>query len=114
MRKTKYIQKKKNFLVLGGLRKKYLAGCQILSPKLYLYVLKKVFFNIVKDLFKSFAILRSSGKIQIGSTEQENFLLGGLRRKYLARCLILRSKHYLYTVKQKSVFQYSEGLIQIN
>ena len=49
--------------VLGGLRQKYLTRCQISRSKYYLFtVLQKVFFNIVKDLFKSIERLRRSGK----------------------------------------------------
>ena len=38
---------------LGGLRKKYSCRCQILRSKDFRYaVSRKVFFNVVKDLFK--------------------------------------------------------------
>ena len=38
---------------LGGLRKKYSSRCQILCSKEFRYaVSRKVFFNLVKDLFK--------------------------------------------------------------
>ena len=38
---------------LGGLRKKYSCRCQILRLKEFRYaVSRKVFFNLVKDLFK--------------------------------------------------------------
>ena len=46
---------------------------------LCLYSLKKVFFNIVKDLFKSIERLRRGGKIQMGSKAEGIFVLGGLR-----------------------------------
>ena len=75
------------FFVLGGLRKKYLARCQILRSKYYLYtVQQKVFFSIRKNLFKSFELLRRREKIQTGSIQEGFFVLGGLRKKYLARC----------------------------
>ena len=45
----------------------------------YLYSLKKVFFNIVKDLFKSIGRLRRSGKVQMGSKAERFIVLGGLR-----------------------------------
>ena len=91
--------------VPGGLRKKYLARCQILRSKYYLYtVYQKVFFNIVKDSFKSCDVLRRSGKVQLSSIGRKIFVPGGLRKKYLARCQILRSKYYLYTVYQKVFF----------
>ena len=57
-----------------------------------------MFFNIVKDLFKSFEGLIRSGNVQIGSKAEEIFVLGDLRLKYLTRCQISRSKYYLYTV----------------
>ena len=103
----------KRIFVLGSLRKKYLARCQILRSKYYLYtVYQKVFFNIVKDSFKSCDVLRRSGKVQLSYIGKGSFVLGGLREKYLAHCQILRPKFYLYTIYQ-SVFKYSEGLIQI-
>ena len=37
---------------LGGLRKKYLIGCQILSSKVILVRFHKVIFSIAEDLFK--------------------------------------------------------------
>ena len=57
-----------------------------------------MFFNIVKDLLKSFEIQRKNGKIQIGFQGEGVFVLGVLGKKYLARCQILRSKYYLHTV----------------
>ena len=67
----------------------------------------------MKDLFKSIERLCRSGKTQVGSKAEWIIVLGGLRNKYLTRCRILRSKGYLYSLT-KSVFQYNEGLIQIN
>ena len=52
----------------------------------------------MKDLFKSIERLRRSGKIYVGSKADGIIVLGGLRKKYLTRCQILRSKYYLYTV----------------
>ena len=59
-----------------------------------------MFFNIVKDLFKSIAGLLRSGKVQIGSRGDRIVVLGGLRKKYLTRCQASPSKYYLYTVLQ--------------
>ena len=56
-----------------------------------------MFFNIVKVLFKSIERLCRSVKIQIGSKAEGIIVLGCLRKKYLTRCLILRSKDYLKT-----------------
>ena len=52
----------------------------------------------MKDIFKSIERLCRSGKTQISSKAERNIVLGGLSKKYLARCQILRSKDYLYTV----------------
>ena len=35
---------------------------------------------------------------QVGSKAEGIIVLGGLRKKYLTRCQILRSKDYLYAV----------------
>ena len=79
--------------VLGGLRKKDLTRFQILRSKNYLYaVLKKVFFNIVKDLFNSNERLCRSDKTQLNSKAERITVLGVLKKKYLTRFQILRSK----------------------
>ena len=36
--------------------------------------------------------------MQLGSKAEKIIVLSGLRKKYLTRCQILRSKDYLYTV----------------
>ena len=54
-----------------------------------------MFFNIEKVLFKSIERLCRSAKTQIGSKAEGIIVLGSLRKKYLTRCLILRSKDYL-------------------
>ena len=38
-----------------------------------------MFFNIVKDIFKSIERLSRSGKVQIGSRSEGIIVLGGLR-----------------------------------
>ena len=58
----------------------------------------KVFFNVVKVLLKSIERIYRSGIMLIDSKAQRVIDLGGLRKKYLLRCQILRSKDYLYTV----------------
>ena len=99
MGKSKYVLREKEFFVLGGLRRNYLTRCQISRSKYYLYtVYQIVFFNIVKDLFKSIAGLLKSGKVQIGSRGERIAVLAGLRIKYLTRCQASRSKYYVYTV----------------
>ena len=97
--KTQVGSKAEGIIVLGGLSKKYWTRCQILRPKGYLCtVYLKVFFNIMKDLFKSIERLWRSGKTQVGSKAEGIIVVGGLSKKYLTRCQILRSKDYLYTV----------------
>ena len=50
--KVQICSKTEGIIALGGLRYKYLIRCQISSSKYYRYtVQRKVFFNIVKDLF---------------------------------------------------------------
>ena len=46
----------------------------------------------MKDLFKSIERLCRSGKTQVGSKAEGIIVLGGLSKKYLTRCRILRSK----------------------
>ena len=46
----------------------------------------------MKDLFKSIERLCRSGKTQVGSKAKGIIVLGGLSKKYLTRCRILRSK----------------------
>ena len=57
-----------------------------------------MFSSIVKELFKSIEGLSWSGNTEIGSTAERIIVLGGLRKKCLTRCQVLRSKNYLYTV----------------
>ena len=45
-------------------------------------------------MFKSIKRLRRRRKIKVGSKADEIIVLGGLRKKYLTRCQILRSKDY--------------------
>ena len=52
----------------------------------------------MKVLFKSIERLCRSVKTQIGSQAEQIIVLGSLRKKYLKRCQILRSKDYLYAV----------------
>ena len=55
----------------------HLARCQILrSNTIFMQFNKKVFFNIVKDLFTSIEIQRRSGKIQISSKGEGIFCSG--------------------------------------
>ena len=81
MGKFQVPSKGEDISVLDILSNKYLARCQILRSKYYLYtVQQKVFFSIRKNLFKSFEVLRRREKIQTGSTQEGFFVLGGLRK----------------------------------
>ena len=63
-----------------------------------------MFFNIEKVLFKSIERLCRSAKTQIGSKAERIIVLGNLRKKYLPRCLILRSKTIYKQFNKKCFF----------
>ena len=71
-----------------------------------------MFFNIVKDLFKSIEGLSRGGKVQLGSKADGIIDLGGLRQKYLTRYQISSSKCFLYTVYQKVFFNIVKDLFK--
>ena len=73
-----------------------------------------MFFNIAKDLFKSIEVLRKSGNIKLRSIAERNIVLGGQRKKVLNMLSDFALKKLSIYGLKKSVFQYSEGLIQIN
>ena len=73
-----------------------------------------MFSNIARDLFKSIEDLSRSGNVQIGSTAERIIVLGGLRKKCLNTLSDFALKKLSLYGLTKSVFQYSEGLIQIN
>ena len=80
---------------------------------LSLYSLTKFFFKIVKELFKSIEGLRRNGNFQTGSKAQKNRSMWSeiqILNTLSDFALKIPSLHSL----TKSVFQYSEGLIQIN
>ena len=103
---------------LGGIRKKYLIRCQISRSKTrYIVFQHKSLFNLVKDLFKWIEGLGRSVTVRVQSEGERIFDLGGMRKKYLIRCQISRSKT-LYIVFQlkslfnlfKDIFKWIEGL----
>ena len=105
---------------LGGIRKKYLIRCQISRSKtLYMVFQLKSLFNLVKDLFKWIEGLGRSVTVRVQSDGERIFDLGGIRKKYLIRCQISRSKT-LYIVFQhkwlfnlvKDLFKWIEGLVR--
>ena len=73
--------------------KKYLIRCQILHSKTrYTVFQHKLPFNLVKDLFKWLIGLGRSVFVRVESESEFVFQLGGMRKKYLIRCQISRSK----------------------
>ena len=105
---------------LGGKRKKYLIRCQILRSKTrYIVFQHKSLFNLVKDLFKWFEGLVRGVTVRVQSEGERVFDLGGIRKEYLIRCQISRSKT-LYIVFQhkslfnlfKDLFKWIEGLVR--
>ena len=78
---------------LGGIRKKYLIRCQISRSKTrYIVFQHKSLFNLFKDLFKWIEGLGRSVTVPVQSERERIFDLGGIRKKYLIRCEISRSK----------------------
>ena len=76
---------------LGGLRKKYSCRCQILrSKECRCAVSRKVFFNLVKDLYKLNEGWSRSVSVLVASESERIFDLGCLRKKYSCRCQISR------------------------
>ena len=67
-------------------------------------VSRKVFFNLVKDLFKLNEGWSRSVSILVSSESAGIFDLGGLRKKYSCRCQVLRSKACRYAVSRKVFF----------
>ena len=104
----------------GGMRKMYLIRCQISRSKtLYIVFQLKSLFNLVKDLFKWIEGLGRSVTVRVQSEGERIFDLGGIRKEYLIRCQISRSKT-LYIVFQhkslfnlvKDLFKWIEGLVR--
>ena len=88
---------------LGGIRKKYLIRCQISRSKTcYIVFQHKSLFNLVKDLFKWIEVLGRSFNVRIQSEGETIFDLGGIRRKYVIRCQISRSKTRYIVFQHKS------------
>ena len=78
---------------LGGIRKKNLICCQTSRSKTrYIVFQHKSLFNLVKDLFKWIEGLGRSVTVRVQSEGERIFHLGGIRKKYLIRCQISRSK----------------------
>ena len=96
---------------LGGIRKKYLIRCQISRSKLVILFQNKSLFNLVKDFFKWIEGLGRSVTVRVQS-EGEKFDLCGIRKKYLIRCQILRSKTRYIVFQHKSLFNLVKDLFK--
>ena len=96
---------------LGGIRKKYLIRCQISRSKTrYIVFQHKSLFKLVKDLFKWFEGLGRSVTVRVQSEGERIFDLGGIRKKYLIRCQISRSKTFYIAFQHKSLFNLVKDL----
>ena len=93
--------------------KKNLARCQILRSKYYLYTVhEKVFFNTVKDSFKSYRsyVRVKSQNMFLG---RKNFCSEWSEKQVLSTMSGFALKILSLNSLTKSCFRYSEGLIQI-
>ena len=70
----------------------------------YLIFQHKSLFKLVKDLFKWIEGLGRSVNVRIQSEGERIFDLGGIRKKYLIRCQISRSKTRYIVFQHKSLF----------
>ena len=80
---------------LSGIRKEYLIRCQISHSKTRFKVFQHeslLLFNLVKDLIKWIEGLERSFTVRVQSEGERIFDLGGIRKNYLIRCQISRSK----------------------
>ena len=102
-----------SFFDLVGIRQKYLIRCQISRSKTrYIVFQHKSLFNLVKDLFKWIEGLVRSVTFQVQSEGERIFDLGGIRKKYLIRCQISRSKTRYIKFQHKSLFSLVKGLFK--
>ena len=98
---------------LGGIRKKYLIRCQISRSKtLYIVFQHKSLINLVKHLFKRLEGLVRSVTVRVQSERERIFDLGGIRKKYLTRCQISRSKTRYIVFQHKSLFNLVKDLFK--
>ena len=97
----------------GGIRKKYLIRCQISHSKTrYIVFQHKSLFNLVKDSFKWIEDLGRSVTVRVKSEWERIFDLGGIRKEYLIRCQISRSKTLYIVFQHKSLFNLVKDLFK--
>ena len=98
---------------LGGIRKKYLIRSHISRSRTrYIVFQHKSFFNLLKELFKQIEGLGRSVTVRVQSEEERFFDLGGIRKKYLIRCQISRSKTRYIVFQHKSLFNLVKDLFK--
>ena len=98
---------------LGGIRKKVLYTLSNFALKTrYLIFQHKSLFNLVKDLFKWIEGLERSFTVRVKSEGDWIFELGGIRKKYLIRCQISRSKTRYIVFQHKSLFNLVKDLFK--
>ena len=78
----------------------------------YLIFQHKSLFNLVKDFFKWIEGLGRSVNVWLQSEAERIFDLGGIRKKYLIRCQISRSKTRYIVFQHKSLFNVVKNLFK--
>ena len=78
----------------------------------YLKFQHKSLFNLVKDFFKWIEGLGRSVNVRLQSEGERIFDLGGIRKKYLIRCQISRSKTRYIVFQHKSLFNVVKNLFK--
>ena len=78
----------------------------------YLIFQHKSLFNLVKDFFKWIEGLGRSVTVQVQPEGERIFDLGGIRKKYLIRCQISRSKTGYIVFQHKSLFNLVKDLFK--
>ena len=73
---------------------------------------QKSLFKLVNDLFKWLEGLRRSVNVRLQSEAETIFDLGGIRKKYLIRCQISRSKTRCLVFQHKSLFNLVKNLFK--
>ena len=98
---------------LGGIRKKYLKGCQISRSKTrYIVFQHKLVFNLVKDLIKGIKVRRRTVTAWVQTERDRIFDLGCIRKKYSIRCQLSRSKTRYVVFQHKLVFNLVKDLFK--
>ena len=83
-----------------------------LKKTLYIVFQHKSLFNLVKHLFKWLDGLVRSVTVRVQSERERIFDLGGIRKKYLMRCQISRSKTRYIVFQHKSLFNLVKHLFK--